>query len=202
MLEVVGLGGSAGSIEALKISQMPEDSGLTFVVVLHLSSEYESRLAGVLQKWTSMLVVRDSEEIKVEANCVYVIPPAKHLLMADGHLIILTDLPPEYGKRSAADIFSHALAETHRSRSTAIVLSGADGDGASGIKRIKEVGGITIAQKPEEAQHEGMARSAIETGMVDWVLPVAEVPRRLLENCADAPCIEAGCAVRYEARHS
>jgi two-component system CheB/CheR fusion protein len=101
--------------------------------------------------------------------------------MIDGHLI-LTVLPHEYGKRSAVDIFFGTLAETHRSRSVAIVLSGADGDGANGIKRIKEVGGTTIAQKPKEAQQEGMPRSAIETGMVDWVLPVAEMPRRLLEN--------------------
>jgi two-component system CheB/CheR fusion protein len=80
------------------------------------------------------------------------------------------------------DIFFCTLAETHQSRSTAIVLSGIDGNAAIGIKRIKEVGGIAIAQKPEEAQHEGMPRSAIETGMVDWVLPVAKMPRRLLEN--------------------
>ena len=183
MQEVVGLGGSAGSIEALKtfFAHMPEDSGLAFVVVLHLSPQYESRLAAVLQKWTNMPVIRVSEPIKVEANCVYVIPPRKHLLMIDGHLI-LTVLPHEYGKRSAVDIFFGTLAETHQSRSIAIVLSGTDGDGAIGIKRIKEVGGTTIVQKPKEAQHEGMPRSAIETGMVDWVLPVAEMPRRLLEN--------------------
>ena len=183
MQDVVGLGGSAGSIDALKtfFSYMSKDSGLAFVVVLHLSPEYESLLAGVLQKWTVMPVIQVSEPIKVEANYVYVIPPRKHLLMADGHLI-LTGLPPEYGRRSAVDIFFRTLAETHQSHSTAIVLSGIDGDGAIGIKRIKEVGGVTVAQKPEEAQHEGMPRSAIETGMVDWVLPVAEMPRRLLEN--------------------
>ena len=114
MQDVVGLGGSAGSIEALKMffSYMPEESGLAFVVV-HLSPEYESHLEGVLQKWTSMPVIRVSEPIKVEANCVYVIPPGKHLLMADGHLT-LTVLPHEYGKRSAVDIFFRTLAETHR----------------------------------------------------------------------------------------
>jgi two-component system, chemotaxis family, CheB/CheR fusion protein len=183
MQDVVGLGGSAGSIEALKtfFSYMPEDSGLAFVVVLHLSPKYESSLEVVLQKWTSMPVIRVSEPIKVEANCVYVIPPRKHLLMNDGHLILAV-LPHEYGKRSAVDIFFCTLAETHRSRSAAIVLSGVDSDGAIGIKRIKEVGGITVAQKPEEAQHDGMPRSAIESGMVDWVLPVAEMPRRLLES--------------------
>jgi two-component system CheB/CheR fusion protein len=79
MQDVVGLGGSAGSIEALEtFFSMPEDSGLAFVVVLHLSPEYESGLAGVLQKWTVMPVIQVSEAIKVEANCVYVIPPRKH----------------------------------------------------------------------------------------------------------------------------
>jgi two-component system, chemotaxis family, CheB/CheR fusion protein len=183
MQEVVGLGGSAGSIEALQtfFSLMPEDSGLAFVVVLHLSPEYESRLGRVLQNRTVMPVVSVCEPVKVESNHVYVIPPAKHLLMADGHLI-LADLPQEFGKRTAVDIFFRTLAETHRAHSTAIVLSGADSDGAVGIKWIKEAGGMTVAQRPEEARHDGMPRSASETGMVDWVLPVAEMPRRLLEN--------------------
>src|ERR1700730_5668933 len=90
MQDVVGLGGSAGSIEALErfFSYMPEDSGLAFVVVLHLSPKYESSLAGVLQKWTVMPIIQVSEPIKVEANCVYVIPPRKHLLMTDGHLTL------------------------------------------------------------------------------------------------------------------
>ncbi len=79
------------------------------------------------------------------------------------------------------DIFFRSLAETHGSRSTGIVLSGLDGDGSIGIKRIKENGGLTVAQDPNEAEHEGMPRSAIETGMVDWVLAVDEMPRQLLE---------------------
>jgi two-component system CheB/CheR fusion protein len=80
------------------------------------------------------------------------------------------------------DIFFRSLAETHGGRSIAIVFSGVDGDGAIGIKRIKEKGGITVAQEPREAQYKGMPRSAIDTGMVDWVLPVAEMPRRLLST--------------------
>ncbi len=100
--------------------------------------------------------------------------------MADGQLI-LNDLPHEYGMRTAVDIFFRTLASTHGSCSTAIVLSGLDGDGSVGIKRIKENGGLTGAQDPSEAEHEGMPRSAIETGLVDWVLPVAEMPQRLLE---------------------
>jgi two-component system CheB/CheR fusion protein len=182
MTAVVGLGGSAGSITALQkfFTRMPADSGLAFVVVLHLSPKYESNLAQLVQNLTPMPVTQVSAAVKVEANCVYVIPPGKQLLMADGQLI-LHDLPREYGTRAAVDIFFRSLAETHGSRSTGIVLSGLDGDGSIGIKRIKENGGLTVAQDPNEAEHEGMPRSAIETGMVDWVLAVDEMPRQLLE---------------------
>ena len=127
-----------------------------------------------------MVVVQVSEEVEVEANCVYVIPPGKNLLMVDGQLV-LKDLQHENGKRSAVDIFFRTLADTHGPRSAAIVLSGSGGDGAIGIKRIKENGGLTVVQAPEEAEHDGMPRAAIATGMVDWVLPVAEMPDRLLE---------------------
>jgi two-component system CheB/CheR fusion protein len=161
-------------------SRMPGDRGLTFVVVLHLSPEFESSLAALLQRSTPMPVTQVIEPTTIEANRVYVIPPGKHLLMADGQLV-LDDLPYEYGMRTAVDIFFRTLAETHGSRSTAIILSGLDGDGSVGIKRIKENGGLTVAQDPGEAEHRGMPRSAIETGMVDWVLPVAEIPSRLLE---------------------
>jgi two-component system CheB/CheR fusion protein len=107
---VIGLGGSAGSISALQafFSRMPGDSGLAFVVVLHLSPEHESSLAALLQNVTPMVVVQVSEAVKVEPNCVYVIPPGKNLLMTDGQLV-LNDLRHENGKRSAVDIFfSHA----------------------------------------------------------------------------------------------
>jgi two-component system, chemotaxis family, CheB/CheR fusion protein len=188
MQAVVGLGGSAGSLGALQtfFSKMPGDSGLAFVVVLHLSPDYESNLAELLQKWTLMPVIQVSEQVKVEANCVYVIPPGKHLLMADEQLI-LNDRPHEYGMRRAVDVFFRTLANTHGSLSTAIVLSGGDGDGAIGVMRIKESGGLTVAQEPEEAVNEGMPCSAIETGMVDWVLPVAEMPQRLLASLRKSP---------------
>jgi two-component system CheB/CheR fusion protein len=129
---------------------MPPDSGLAFVVVLHLSPNYASKLAELLQKWTRMPVIRVSEQIKVEANCVYVIPPGKHLLMADENLI-LNDRPHEYGMRRAVDAFFRTLADTHGSLSTAIVLSGGDGDGANGVVRIKESGGLTCRTERRDA---------------------------------------------------
>ena len=182
---LVGLGGSAGSIAALQkfFSNMPPKSGMSFVVVMHLSPEHESTLPLLLGRWTKMQVREAYDGIKVEPDCVYVIPPARHLSSIDGHLK-LTELAPEHGRRIAVDLFFRSLADTHGPHATAIVLSGADSDGAIGIKRIKERGGLTIAQEPNEAEHHSMPQSAIATGMVDWVLPVAEMPARLVEYYA------------------
>jgi two-component system CheB/CheR fusion protein len=182
MLPMVGLGGSAGSIPALQefFKNMPTDSGMVFVVILHLSASHESTLAKVLATSTSMSVEQASNGQKVEPNHVYVIPPGKHLVTLNGHLR-LTDIEPERGKRVAVDLFFRSLADTHGPHAMAIILSGADGDGALGIKRIKERGGLTIAQDPDEAEHSAMPRTAIDTGMVDWVLQVAQMPRRLVE---------------------
>ena len=116
------------------------------------------------------------------------IPPGKHLAAVDGHLE-LADLPTERGQRVAVDLFFRTLADTHGPHAAAIVLSGADGDGAIGIKRIKERGGLTIAQDPDEAEHPGMPRAAIDTGMVDWVLQVGR----------DAA---SGCSTTYERREA
>ena len=182
MMPMVGLGGSAGSIVALQkfFEAMPADSGMVFVVILHLSPEHESSMPALLQRHTPMRVVQAEDGMKVEANLVYVIPPGKHLTSVDGHLQ-LTDLEPEKGKRIAVDLFFRSLADTHGPHAAAIVLSGANGDGALGIKRIKERGGLTIAQDPDEAEHPSMPQSSIATGMVDWVLQVAEMPARLLD---------------------
>ena len=186
MVPMVGLGGSAGSIVALRefFGAMPADSGMAFVVVLHLAPEHESTLPDLLGRTTKMRVVQASQGVKVEANCVYVIPPGKHLTADDGQLR-LTDLQKSPGKRVAVDLFFRSLADTHGAHAAAIVLSGADGDGAIGLKRIKERGGLTIAQDPDEADHASMPRAAIDTGMVDWVLQVAEMPGRLMEYRAN-----------------
>ena len=180
MLPTIGLGGSAGAIPALQafFAAMPADSGMAFVVVMHLSPEYESTLAPILQRSTSMPVTQVNNTTAVRANHVYVIPPGKAIQSANGHLRCV-DLEPNSGRRVAVDLFFRTLADTHGPRATAVVLSGADGDGAIGLKRIKERGGLTIAQDPDEAEFDGMPRSAIATGMVDWVLRVAAMPARI-----------------------
>ena len=146
---MVGLGGSAGGIQALTgfFEAMPADSGLVFVVVLHLSPEHESTLAELLARHTTMPVVQAEDGMTVAPNHVYVIPPRKYLASVDGHLR-LSPLEPAPGRRMTVDVFFRTLADTHGAHAAAIVLSGADGDGAIGIKRIKERGGLTVAQDP------------------------------------------------------
>lgn len=181
-LRVVGMGGSAGSIPALQrfFQGMPEDSGMAFVVVLHLSPSHESALSEILQRSCNMKVSQAEDGEEVLPNHVYVIPPAKHISLTDGHLR-LTELSREAGRHMTVDLFFRSLADTHGPHSVAIVLSGGDGDGAIGVKRIKERGGLTIAQDPDAAEHAGMPRAAIDTSMVDWVLRADEMPQRLLQ---------------------
>lgn len=182
MRPVVGLGGSAGGFAALRefFRGMPADTGMAFVVVLHLSPDHDSSLAELLQRETAMKVTRVEGTEALEADRVYVIPPRKGLKAIDGYLRLF-DLPSDRTRHVAVDHFFRTLADTHGPHAAAVVLSGSDGDGAIGIKRIKERGGLTIAQDPGEAEFTGMPRTAIATGMVDWVLPVAQMPERLAE---------------------
>jgi two-component system CheB/CheR fusion protein len=182
LTRVVALGGSAGSIQALQrfFEMMPPHSGMAFVVVVHLAPDHDSALSSVLQKATRMPVQQAVDGVKLLPDHVYVIPPGKHLSLTDGQLR-LTELLRDTGKRMTVDLLFRSLADTHGASAIAIVLSGLDGDGALGVKHIKERGGLTIAQNPEEAEHPSMPRSAIATHMVDWVLDVEKMPARLLE---------------------
>jgi two-component system CheB/CheR fusion protein len=179
-LAVVGIGASAGGVQALQqlFGEMPTDTNLAFVVVIHLSPDYESSLAEILQAQTKMPVIQVSKEVAVKPNAVYVIPPNKLLQMTDGK-VTLSEPQIETGRRVAIDLFFRTLAEQWGQKSVCIILSGGDSDGVIGLKHIKAQGGVTIAQDPSEAEHDSMPRSAIETGMVDWILPITEMPARL-----------------------
>lgn len=182
---MVGLGGSAGAIGALQafFENMPPEPGMVFVVVLHLAPDHASTLPQMIQKWTRMPVQPAQDGELTEVNRVYVIPPGKLITAMNGHLR-LTDLDREAGRRVAVDLFFRSLADSHGPHAAAVVLSGADGDGALGVKRIKERGGLTIAQDPDEAEHNSMPRSAIDSGMIDWVLKASAMPKRLIEYVA------------------
>jgi two-component system CheB/CheR fusion protein len=181
-LLVVGLGASAGGIEALRLffAHVSANSGAAYVVILHLSPDHDSKLAEVLQTTASIPVMQVTHPVRVEANHVYVVPPNRRLEIVDGTLT-LSEMTQREHRRSPVDVFFRALADANGSRSVGIVLSGTGPNGSAGLKRVKEYGGLTIAQVPEEAGHGEMPSNAIATGQVDLVLRVAEMPSRIAD---------------------
>jgi two-component system CheB/CheR fusion protein len=187
---VVGIGASAGGLQALQVffEGMPENSGMTFVVILHLSPNHESNAAAILQRVTKMPVTSVSQPTSLEKNHIYIISPGKQLGMNEGYVRVL-DLERPLGQHVAVDMFFRSLAETHRERAIGIILSGTGADGTVGLSRLKEQGGVTIAQHPDDAQHDGMPLAAIATGIVDLVLPVADMPKKLVDLWSNARSI-------------
>ncbi|NWL76517.1 chemotaxis protein [Pseudomonas taiwanensis] len=179
---VVGLGASAGGLAALLrvFENIPDDNGMAFVVVMHLSPDHESSADQILQKATKMKVQQVTHATPIEQNCVYLISPAMQLTMNDGYLRV-SDLNATQPRHIAIDLFMRTLADAHTERAVGVVLSGNGSDGSAGLSRVKEQGGVTIAQEPNDAEYESMPRSAITTGQVDFVLPAADIPQKLME---------------------
>ncbi len=177
---VVAVGASAGGLAALKafFSQVEPDSGLAFVVVVHLAPDRESFLPDLLQPHSRIPVQAVNETVPLEPNRAYIIPPGSYLAAVDTHLR-LAELEPKRHERGPIDHFLRTLSSTHDGQAIAVILTGTGSDGALGIKAIKEHGGLTIVQDPQDAEYDGMPRSAIATGMVDLVLPVAQIPGHL-----------------------
>jgi hypothetical protein len=179
---VVGIGASAGGIAALRqfFEKVAPDSGMAYVVILHLSPEHESNLAEVLQFASKIPVSQVTERVRVTPNHVYVVPPNKSMTMDDGHITLLP-LKTIQERRAPVDIFFRTLAESQHSRAVAVVLSGTGANGSMGLKRVKERGGAAFVQNPVEAEFNEMPRNSIATELVDSVLPVAEIPSRIAE---------------------
>lgn len=177
---VVGVGASAGGLKALQafFQALPDTPGMIFVVIVHLSPEHESIMAELLQPHTKMRVVQVRNRIEVESDYVYVIPPGKRLLALDGFLD-LADFEEPRGRRAPIDNFFRSLAENHGD-GVAMIFSGTGSDGALGIKAIKEGGGVLMVQDPDEADFDGMPRSAIATGLVDVVRPIVGLAAELV----------------------
>jgi two-component system CheB/CheR fusion protein len=188
---VVGIGASAGGIQALLrlFDQMPADSGMAFVVVLHLSPKYESRADQVLQRVTSMPVMQVREPTHIEKNRIYLISPSNDLSMFDGYLRVIPAERPS-GRPVAIDRFFRSLADAHGTRAISVILSGTGSDGTAGIGRIKECGGVTLAQSPDDAEYGEMPQNAIATGLIDMSLPVVDLPQKLLELWSNARVIQ------------
>lgn len=179
--QVVGIGASAGGLQALThfLEHVPADSGLAFVVVQHLDPSRKDMLPELLQRTTSMKVLRAGNNIPIEPDCVYVIPPNKDLSLLHGRLHLLEPIEPR-GLHLPIDFFFRSLATDQNDRAVGVILSGMGSDGSLGLQAIKEKDGLALVQSPETAQFDSMPRSAIEAGLADIVAPAGELPERLI----------------------
>jgi two-component system CheB/CheR fusion protein len=180
-LFIVGIGASAGGLEALSefFKAMPADKGLAFVVVVHLDPHHVSLLPELLQKQTTMTVVQITDGIHIEANTVYVIPPDKNLSILNGQLHLLKMELPRFNYLPI-NLFFRSLAQDQHDKAISIILSGTGSDGTQGIKEIKAEAGLVLVQDEKSAKYEGMPKSAIATGLVDYILPPNAMPDKLI----------------------
>jgi len=167
---------------------------MAFVVIHHVDPDHKSLMADLLAKHTKMTVALAVDQTKVAPDHVYVIPPKRFLRIENGTLY-LTEPTERRGMRLPIDFFLRALAEDQKQRAVAIILSGTGSDGTAGVRSIKEHGGLVLVQDPKEATQDGMPRSAIATGTVDHILPVAKMPSVISEYTAH-PYIAQPSSVR------
>lgn len=179
---VVGIGASAGGLEALEqfFENVPDDSRLCFVVVQHLSPDFKSMMDELLARRTRIPIVRVEDGIELRPNAIFLMPPRKEMIQSAGRLF-LTDKDPSQGFALPIDRFLRSLAQDVGSRSIGVILSGTGSDGSRGIRDIHDAGGLVVAQSEESAKFDGMPRSARETGLVDLVLPSADMPDAILK---------------------
>jgi two-component system CheB/CheR fusion protein len=177
---VVGIGASAGGLEALTelLDHLPERTGMVFAVVQHLDPRHESLLSELLGKHTKLPVREATEGTKVQPDHVYIIPPNKNMTLENGSLR-LAARTLHRGQHMPVDIFLRSLAADRGNRAAGVILSGANTDGALGVEAIKAEGGITIVQDPASARHRDMPTAALETGCVDFVLSPAAIAQEL-----------------------
>ena len=179
---IVGIGGSAGALEACKefFAELSPDTQMGFVFVMHLDPTHPGMMPEILGRLTKMKVSQAEEGTKVQPRCVYVIPPNKDLSLVHGTLHLLEQSTPR-GLRMPIDFFFKQLAEDQQDKSIGIILSGMGSDGTLGLKAIKEKLGLVMVQEPRSAKHDLMPRSAIGTGLVDVVAPATELSKKLLQ---------------------
>ncbi|MEI6877077.1 MAG: chemotaxis protein CheB, partial [Spirochaetota bacterium] len=186
---IVGIGASAGGLAAFEafFSGMPPDTdpGMAFVLVQHLAPDHESILTDLIRRYTRMQVFEVEDGMRVEPNCAYIIPPNHDMAFLNGSLQLLEPSAPR-GLRLPIDFFFRSLAQDQHERAICIVLSGTGSDGTMGLRAIKGEGGMAMVQNTESTEYDGMPRSAIGTGLVDYQLPPAEMPAQLISYVAHA----------------
>ena len=179
---IVGIGSSAGGLEALEIflSNLPPQTNMAFVIIQHLSPRHKSIMAEILMKYTQMRVLAIQEDKEIRPNCVYLNPPDKNVVILNRRLY-LTEPTQAHGVNLPIDCFFRSLSEDQGEKAICIILSGTATDGTLGLKAIKGEGGLAIVQDPDSAKYSGMPLSAIATGLVDFILPVEKIPAELIK---------------------
>src|SRR5258707_2427476 len=177
---VVGLGASAGGLDASRrlLAALPPGTGMAFILIQHLDPTHASMMVDLLAGHTPMQVQQAADGMPLEREHVYLIPPGAYLSIRDGALR-LSEPRERHGARLPFDFFLRSLAAEVGERAICVILSGTGGDGSLGLKAVKEKGGLVIVQDPDDAEYDGMPRSAIMTGAVDLVLPVGKIAETL-----------------------
>lgn len=181
LFPIVGIGASAGGLEALEdfVGNIPENSGFGYVIIQHLDPTQKGMLPELLQRKSKIAVVQAKERMTVEPNCVYVIPPGKSMSILKGNLHLFEPIETR-GMRLPIDYFLHSLAKDRKENSVGVILSGMGSDGTSGLKEIKEKNGITMVQSLDSAKFDSMPLSAINSVPIDIVAPSNELPKKLI----------------------
>jgi two-component system CheB/CheR fusion protein len=179
----VAIGASAGGLAAFEafFSVLPTNTslGMAFVLVQHLDPNHKSILTNLVGRYTQLPVYEVTNGTIVQPDTVYVIPPNYDMIIEDG-MLHLKELAKAHGFRLPIDLFFRSLAKDQQDKAIGIVLSGIGSDGTLGMRAIKAEGGMLMVQSPESSEYDGMPRSAIATGLIDFILPPAEMPTQLI----------------------
>jgi len=183
-LWVIGIGASAGGISSLikLLSSVPKTLPACFVVVLHLSPDHKSYLAEILGRYAKMTVKEAQNDDLLRAGVVYIAPPNTHVTVVNNRLRLGLE-PPLHMHRPSIDMLFESIADAFKKRGIGIILSGAGKDGSDGLRLLKAAGGSTMVQDPHEASFSSMPTHGIDTGCVDYIVPVTEIAARLSNLC-------------------
>ena len=181
-LTVAGIGASAGGLDACRkfLSALPAGNGMAFIFVQHLDPTHESLMVDLLASHTVMRVLQAAEGMTIEPDHLYVIPPGTYLSVVN-RMLHLSQPEARHGARLPFDFLLNSMALEYGKHAVCVVLSGTGSDGSTGLRAIKDNGGLVIVQRPAEADFDGMPRSALATGAADMELPVAEIPDALMQ---------------------
>ena len=187
---IVGMGASAGGLEALEqfLGHVPAGCGMAFVIIQHLDPTHKGIMPQLLQRATDMKVVQVKDRMTVRPDCVYVIPPNKDMSILHGVLHLLEPVTAR-GLRLPIDFFFRSLAQDQQEHSVGVILSGMGPDGTLGLRAIKEKAGVVLVQEPATAKFDSMPRSAVDAGLADIVAPVEELPGKIMAYLQRTPLI-------------